>query len=558
MSGSEAFLEECAIELDGHHAETLRRLVAFARDKEAEATAHAQRFADAEQLVDELEALLARQRPQASPTGVGQVAELEDLVELLEAENRDLAAQLEKRGAAAAADRGLSEDALEEALKAATADSARHQADAAKLQADCAKERVRGDALRATLAQRDTYIQQLEDELDECAREANDKVDEAIELKASSRAPLSPASDAAARSPADRNSGDFCSDADCRGSSYLEPPSSDPREARVGFSTDNGDVSDVDAVGFEADGDGALQDALEPRQTPPSAGRSRPPSAEPATYHSPRRRYAPSQLEGRPSSSPVTDEDRRDRWRPSSSSSSSSRRRAREDGSGSARRFDDTSRRPSARYEASPEHYEASPMHGSPQDRRRRPPTPPDDDRDYWRGDGDGLHSVEASRPAVERRFLVSKKLVSKTVGMSSKPPALLSPPSEPLQFGRAPRIRLGASMSLGSARVVDVSGLDAPFVSIDLPTPLDDEHISVWLPATPHGESPRGTLSPPRYPKQASARRVGSSRSVAGASPSSHPRRYPRPPDMPDATPGAARNEVFFPHDDPVKPRTR
>ena len=90
-----------AVAPEGEPREALAALVTYARDREAEAERHTklleEQRAQILDMEDQLEQASPNNKPPNSPPGVEYVSELEDMVELLEAENQKLLDKAQSR-----------------------------------------------------------------------------------------------------------------------------------------------------------------------------------------------------------------------------------------------------------------------------------------------------------------------------------------------------------------------------------------------------------------------------------------------------------------------------
>ena len=145
--------------------EALNALVEYAREKEREAREQARQLAEAEAQIEDLEAQL-KDAPE-SPTGVQAILELEEMVEILEAENKELQESNDARARAlrdalddAAAARAALEDG--EHANQILRDEVHEQRHLAP-----ALERARDDVdrLRDKVEEQKRYIEALEEEL---------------------------------------------------------------------------------------------------------------------------------------------------------------------------------------------------------------------------------------------------------------------------------------------------------------------------------------------------------------------------------------------------------
>ena len=160
-----------AVAPEGEPREALAALVTYAREREAEAERHTklleEQRAQILDMEDQLEQASPNTKPPNSPPGVEYVSELEDMVELLEAENQKLLDKAQSRRKA------LKEAQAELAKTQEALDASRTEAERAKNELAIARdEQAR---LRKTLTTKEQHIEELEEELvviDEELREA--------------------------------------------------------------------------------------------------------------------------------------------------------------------------------------------------------------------------------------------------------------------------------------------------------------------------------------------------------------------------------------------------
>ena len=160
-----------AVAPEGEPREALAALVTYARDREAEAERHTklleEQRAQILDMEDQLDQASLNNKPPNSPPGVEYVSELEDMVELLEAENQKLLDKAQSRRKA------LKEAQAELAKTQEALDASRTEAERAKN--DLAIARDEQARLRKTLTTKEQHIEELEEELvviDEELREA--------------------------------------------------------------------------------------------------------------------------------------------------------------------------------------------------------------------------------------------------------------------------------------------------------------------------------------------------------------------------------------------------
>ncbi|CAH0364270.1 unnamed protein product [Pelagomonas calceolata] len=160
-----------AVAPEGEPREALAALVTYARDREAEAERHTklleEQRAQILDMEDQLEQASPNNKPPNSPPGVEYVSELEDMVELLEAENQKLLDKAQSRRKA------LKEAQAELAKTQEALDASRTEAERAKQ--DLVMARDEQARLRKTLTTKEQHIEELEEELvviDEELREA--------------------------------------------------------------------------------------------------------------------------------------------------------------------------------------------------------------------------------------------------------------------------------------------------------------------------------------------------------------------------------------------------
>ena len=160
-----------AVAPEGEPREALAALVTYARDREAEAERHTklleEQRAQILDMEDQLDQASPNNKPPNSPPGVEYVSELEDMVELLEAENQKLLDKAQSRRKA------LKEAQAELAKTQEALDASRTEAERAKN--DLAIARQEQASLRKTLTTKEQHIEELEEELvviDEELREA--------------------------------------------------------------------------------------------------------------------------------------------------------------------------------------------------------------------------------------------------------------------------------------------------------------------------------------------------------------------------------------------------
>jgi len=193
-----------AVAPEGEPREALAALVTYARDREAEAERHTklleEQRAQILDMEDQLDQASPNAKPPNSPPGVEYVSELEDMVELLEAENQKLLDKAQSR---------------RKALKEAQAELAKTQEalDASRTEAERAKQdlviaRQEQASLRKTLTTKERHIEELEEELvviDEELREARTEGAVTASMVAAAKAsgqPLSSLASTPATTPA--------------------------------------------------------------------------------------------------------------------------------------------------------------------------------------------------------------------------------------------------------------------------------------------------------------------------------------------------------------------
>ncbi len=193
-----------AVAPEGEPREALAALVTYARDREAEAERHTklleEQRAQILDMEDQLDQASPNNKPPNSPPGVEYVSELEDMVELLEAENQKLLDKAQNRRKA------LKEAQAELAKTQEALDASRTEAERAKN--DLAIARDEQASLRKTLTTKEQHIEELEEELvviDEELREARTEGAVTASMVAAAKAsgqPLSSLASTPATTPA--------------------------------------------------------------------------------------------------------------------------------------------------------------------------------------------------------------------------------------------------------------------------------------------------------------------------------------------------------------------
>ncbi len=193
-----------AVAPEGEPREALAALVTYARDREAEAERHTklleEQRAQILDMEDQLDQASPNAKPPNSPPGVEYVSELEDMVELLEAENQKLLDKAQNRRKA------LKEAQAELAKTQEALDASRTEAERAK--ADLVIARQEQASLRKTLTTKEQHIEELEEELvviDEELREARTEGTVTASMVAAAKAsgqPLSSLASTPATTPA--------------------------------------------------------------------------------------------------------------------------------------------------------------------------------------------------------------------------------------------------------------------------------------------------------------------------------------------------------------------
>lgn len=145
----------------GPPREALAALVTYARDREAEAAQHSKVLEDQRAQIADMEDQLAQASPSqqapTSPQGVEYVAELEEMVEMLEGENDALLEKAKTRRTALKAAK-LELTKTVESLNASRGDAERARQDLVRAK----EEQI---TLQATLTKREQYIEELEEDL---------------------------------------------------------------------------------------------------------------------------------------------------------------------------------------------------------------------------------------------------------------------------------------------------------------------------------------------------------------------------------------------------------
>ena len=193
-----------AVAPEGEPREALAALVTYARDREAEAERHTkllkEQRAQILDMEDQLDQASPNTKPPNSPPGVEYVSELEDMVELLEAENQKLLDKAQNRRKA------LKEAQAELSKTQEALDASRTEAERAKR--DLIVARDEQARLRTTLTKKEQHIEELEEELvviDEELREARTEGAVTASMVAAAKAsgqPLSSLASTPATTPA--------------------------------------------------------------------------------------------------------------------------------------------------------------------------------------------------------------------------------------------------------------------------------------------------------------------------------------------------------------------